>query len=55
MDLIEFVGLASCGSHLCEPYLAAIGAIVVMEDGSAQAQSLLPEHLVRLFRFKKAH
>lgn len=52
-DLMEFGWLALSGSHLSEPYLAAIGTIAVMEDGSDLAKSLLPEHLVRVFNFKK--
>lgn len=53
IDLMEFGCLALGGSHLGEPYLAAIGTIAVMEDGSDLATSLLPDHLVRVFRFKK--
>lgn len=53
IDLMEFGALARSGSHLGEPYLAAIGTIAVMEDGSDFARGLLPDHLVRLFRFTK--
>ncbi len=53
IDLIEFGCLGLSGSHLGEPYLAAIAAIAVMEDGSDLAKNLLPAHLVRVFRFKK--
>ena len=51
MDLVEFACLAFSGSHLAEPYLAAISTIAVMEDGSELAKSLLPEHLARVFHF----
>lgn len=50
MKLTEFGKLALLGSHLCEPYLAAIGTIAVLEDGSELAVGLLPEHLVASFR-----
>lgn len=49
MALAEFGKLALLGSHLCEPYLAGIGAIAVLEDGSELAVELLPEHLVTAF------
>jgi hypothetical protein len=49
IDLIEFMGYAAVGSHLAYTYLAAMSAIVVMENGSDFAQSLLPPHLVKLF------
>ena len=52
IDLAEFGVLALGGSHLGEPYLAAIGAIAVMEDGSDFAKTLLPKHLVRVFQFR---
>jgi len=43
IDLVEFMGYASSGSHLAQPYLAAISVIVVMECGNELAHSLLPE------------
>lgn len=52
IDLLEFGALAMAGSHLGEPYLAAIGTIAVMEDGSDLAKALLPPHLVRVFQFE---
>ena len=55
IDLMEFGCLALSGSHIGEPYLAAIGTIAVMEDGSNLAKSFLPEHLVRVFNFKKGN
>jgi hypothetical protein len=54
VDLIEFMGYAAVGSHLAHTYLAAIGAIVVMESGSDSEKSLLPPHLVKLFNHKTA-
>jgi hypothetical protein len=53
IELIEFSGLALSGSHLPASYLAAIGAIAVMEDGSDLAKAFLPQHLVQLFNFRK--
>lgn len=50
MGLSEFGALALLGSHLGEPYLAAIGAIAVVEDGSELAVRLLPQYLVDTFR-----
>lgn len=49
MDLAEFMLLAAVGSHLAHSYLAAIGAIAVMEVGNDLAKSLLPPQLIRLF------
>ena len=53
IDLVEFGMLGLLGSHLGEPYLAAIGTIAVMEDGTELAKALLPQHLVRVFSFRK--
>lgn len=50
MKLSEFGKLALLGSHLCEPYLAAIGAIAILENGSEVAKRQLPEHLVAAYR-----
>ncbi|EGV29603.1 hypothetical protein ThidrDRAFT_3195 [Thiorhodococcus drewsii AZ1] len=52
LDLQEFALLAMTGSHLVQPYLAAIGTIAVMEDGSDLAKALLPKHLQGLFLFR---
>ena len=52
MDLIDFGALALSGSHIAEPYLAAIGTIAIMEDGSDLAKELLPNHLTKVFRFR---
>jgi hypothetical protein len=54
MDLVEFMGLAAVGSHLAHSYIAAIGAIAVMELGNDLAKSLLPPQLVRLFNHTHA-
>ena len=51
IDLMEFGALAMSGSHLPHSYLAAIGTIAVMEDGSELAKAFLPQHLVRVFDF----
>jgi len=48
MDLVEFTALASTGSHLAHAYLAAIGVIAVMEDGTDLAKLLIPPQLVRV-------
>jgi hypothetical protein len=49
MDLVEFMGLASAGSHLAHAYLAAIGVIAVMESGNDLAKSSLPSQLIRVY------
>jgi hypothetical protein len=49
IDLSEFIGYATVGSHLAYIYLAAISAIVVMENYPDFAKSFLPLHLVKLF------
>lgn len=51
IDLVEFMALQAVGSHLGQVYLAAIALIVVMEYGTVEAQSLLPEELIELFNF----
>lgn len=53
IELIEFSSLALSGSHLPTSYLAAIGAIAVLEDGSDLAKTFLPHHLVHLFNFRR--
>lgn len=53
VDLLEFGALAMTGSHLAEPYLAALGTIAVMEDGSDLARQLLPAHLAMVFGFQR--
>ena len=45
------MALCSIGSHLAQPYLAALAVIVVMENGTQEAKSLLPQDLVDLFNF----
>lgn len=49
IDLVDFMALQAIGSHLGQVYLAAIAVIVVMEYGTAEAHSLLPQELVELF------
>jgi len=51
IDLTNFMALCSIGSHLAQPYLAALAVIVVMENGTQEAKSLLPQDLVDLFNF----
>lgn len=51
IGLIDFMSFCSFGSHLAQPYLAAIALIVVMENGTEQEKSLLPNDLVDLFNF----
>lgn len=53
MELIEFSALALSGSYLSQSYLAAVGAIAVMEEGSDLAKAFLPPHLVRVLNFRK--
>jgi hypothetical protein len=53
IDLVEFMGLATFGSHIAQPYLAAISVIIIMEYGSALAKSLLPESYRRVFSYTK--
>lgn len=47
--ILEFIVLASAGSHLAYPCLVAIGVIAVMEAGNDLAKSFLPSQLVRLY------
>lgn len=49
MQLVEFMALASIGSHLAHAYLAAIGVIAIMEEGTDFAKDLMPPQLVRVF------
>lgn len=51
ISLIDFTGLCSVGSHLAQPYLAALALIAIMENGVESAKSLLPQDLVTLFDF----
>lgn len=49
IDITDFVGLATIGSHLAQAYLVAIATIVVLEDGSKADIAKIPAHLVQLF------
>lgn len=49
LPLTDFMALAMTGSHLAQPYLAALAAIALLED-SPESVANLPEHLVRLFQ-----
>ena len=49
MDLVEFMGYSSSGSHIAQPYLVAIAVIAVMECGNELGQSLLPERYRGVF------
>lgn len=49
MELVEFMALSSIGSHLAHAYLAAIGVIAIMEEGTDFAKDLIPPQLVRVF------
>lgn len=53
MDLIEFLSLAAVGSHLGQAYIAAISAILVLEEGSPAHLIQLPIHLVGVFFYQK--
>ena len=52
IDFIEFMSLATFGSHIAQPYLVAIAVIVIMECGSGFAKSLLPESYRKVFLHK---
>ena len=49
ISLTEFMAFITYGSHLAQPYLAAISVIVIMEYGSELAKSLLPELYKKVF------
>lgn len=49
IDFVEFMALAHAGSHIAQSYLAAIGTIVIMEDGSDISKRFLPEYLVNVY------
>jgi hypothetical protein len=49
MPLVEFMGLAALGSLIAQYYLAAITAIVILEDGKKSDIEQLPAHLIRVF------
>lgn len=49
IDLVEFMTYVTSGSHIGQPYLAAIAVIATMEYGSELAKSLLPESYRKLF------
>lgn len=55
IDLINFMTLCSVGSHLAQTYLAALSVIVVMENGTQEAKSLVPQDLFDLFNFVPAN
>lgn len=50
IDLAEFMVLTSAGTHLAQPYLAAIAFLVVMDAGTPLAQSFMPKDYVELYR-----
>ena len=49
MSLIDFMGLATVGSHLGQAYIVAIAAIIILEDGSRLDIMQLPKHLIKVF------
>ena len=49
ISLTEFMAYITYGSHLAQPYLAAISIIVIMEYGSELAKSFLPELYKKVF------
>jgi hypothetical protein len=49
MNLVEFMGLATVGSHLGQAYIVAIATIIILEDGSQQDIMQLPKHLIKVF------
>lgn len=54
IDLVEFMTYQAIGSHIGQPYLAAIALIAVMVHGTEQEQAVLPEDLITLFNFVPA-
>tara|TARA_R110002072_G_C7832112_1_gene524261 strand:- start:125 stop:991 length:867 start_codon:yes stop_codon:yes gene_type:complete len=50
IDLAEFMVLTSTGTHLAQPYLAAIAFLVVMDAGTTLAHSFMPKDYVQLYR-----
>lgn len=53
LDLMQFLSSAMVGSYLGPTYLAAIAALLVLEEGSAAEVAHLPAHLIKTFRFRK--
>jgi hypothetical protein len=53
MDLFEFLGCATVGSHLPQAYLSALAAIVVLEEGSGSDVARLPPHLIQLYHHQR--
>ena len=51
MDLTEFMGLAAAGSHLAQPYLAAISVIAIIEEDYELGKKELPPPLTRLLEY----
>jgi len=49
ISLTEFMAYITYGSHLAQPYLAAISIIVIMEYGSDLAKAFLPESYKKVF------
>lgn len=49
-DLVEFMSIATLGSHLGSAYVAALATIVVFEDGQRASRSRLPTPLVELLQ-----
>jgi len=48
ISLVDFMGSAMAGSHLPQSFLAGIGTVVLMENGSERARALLAERLKEL-------
>lgn len=49
IDLTEFMLLNNAGTHLAQPYLAAIAFLVVMDAGTSLAHSFMPKDYVELY------
>jgi len=49
ISLTEFMAYITYGSHLAQPYLAAISVIIIMEYGSELAKSFLPKLYKNVF------
>ncbi len=49
MNLFEFLSLTTLGTQVGRAYIAAIAAVIVLEEGDENEKSLLPPHLIKLF------
>lgn len=52
MDLADFMVLALSGSHLAPAYLGALTVIGILEYGSKNAITMIPEYLTKVFLYE---